>query len=151
MRPLDGRHVRGLTLLIAHPGAGPLPPSRGRLPGSARDLGAGRRPPGSHGASPGRRGLWTWRIAVTHVTVVGSGPSGVHFALTLLGKGYRVTLLDAGDGSPAQVRPEDDLRTLKNNLEDPVEYFLGADFESVILPDSKEEFYGFPPSKMYLF
>lgn len=88
---------------------------------------------------------------MTHVTVVGSGPSGVHFALTLLGKGYRVTLLDAGDGRPAPVRPEDDLRALKNNLEDPVQYFLGADFESVILPDSKEEFYGFPPNKMYLF
>lgn len=86
-----------------------------------------------------------------HVTVVGSGPSGIHFALTLLGKGYQVTLLDAGEGRPSPVRPEDDLRSLKDHLEDPVRYFLGADFESVILPDSKEEFYGFPPSKMALF
>jgi len=88
---------------------------------------------------------------LTAVTVVGSGPSGVHFALTLLGKGHRVTLLDAGEGSPPPVRPEDDLRSLKANLEDPAQYFLGADFESAILPDSKGEFYGFPPNKLALF
>jgi choline dehydrogenase-like flavoprotein len=89
---------------------------------------------------------------LTHVTVVGSGPSGIHFALTLLGKGHRVTLLDAGEGGgPAPIRLEDDLRSLKTNLEDPVQYFLGTDFESLILPDSKEEFYGFPPNKMMLF
>ena len=83
--------------------------------------------------------------------MVGSGPSGIHFALTLLGKGYQVTLLDAGEGGPPPFRPEGDLRSLKDSLEDPVEYLLGADFESVTLPGSKREFYGFTPNQMALF
>ncbi len=85
------------------------------------------------------------------VVVVGSGASGVHFALTILQKGYDVTMLDVGNESPPVLNPEDKFCDLKNNLADPVQYFLGDDFRSVIFPDSEEEYYGFPPGKGYVF
>jgi choline dehydrogenase-like flavoprotein len=85
------------------------------------------------------------------VVVVGSGPSGVHFALTLLRKGYAVTMLDVGYGRPRTVNPTDTLRQLKSNLEDPVRYFLGENYEGVLLPDNKREYYGIPPGKEYVF
>ena len=34
------------------------------------------------------------------VVIVGSGASGVHFALSLLEKGYEVVMLDVGVGGP---------------------------------------------------
>ncbi len=85
------------------------------------------------------------------VVVVGSGPSGVHFALTLLRKGHAVIMLDVGYGSPAPVNPTDTLRQLKTNLDDPVRYFLGENYEGVLLPDNKKEYYGIPPGKSYAF
>jgi choline dehydrogenase-like flavoprotein len=85
------------------------------------------------------------------VIVVGSGASGVHFALSLLKKGHAVTMLDVGNSAPAVVNPDDSFADLKRNLDDPVEYFLGRDFESVVPPDSDEEVYGFSPNKLYIF
>jgi choline dehydrogenase-like flavoprotein len=85
------------------------------------------------------------------VVVVGSGPSGVHFALTLLQKGYPVTMLDVGYEGPVPVNPDDTLRQLKKNLDDPASYFLGESYESVLLPDDRKEYYGIPPSKGYVF
>ena len=83
--------------------------------------------------------------------VVGSGPSGVHFALTLLTKGIPVRLLDAGRAGPAPVEPELDVSELRSRLEDPVEYFLGKDLYGVALPGEEGEFYGFPPQKRFVF
>jgi hypothetical protein len=40
---------------------------------------------------------------------------------------------------------------LKTTLSDPVQYFLGSRFESLILPDYDAEYYGFPPNKQYIF
>ncbi len=85
------------------------------------------------------------------VVVVGSGASGVHFALTLLEKGYEVTMLDVGYQKPEIVNPEDNISGLKKNLDDTVEYFLGRDFEAFIPPDHDSEYYGIPPSKNYVF
>ncbi|HWQ03619.1 MAG TPA: hypothetical protein VNL38_03985, partial [Candidatus Nitrosotenuis sp.] len=85
------------------------------------------------------------------VTIVGSGPSGVHFALSVARKGYDVTMLDVGYSKPAAVRPQDDFQSLKRNLEDSVDYFLGERFEGVVLPTSEKEYYGIPPSKSYIF
>jgi len=85
------------------------------------------------------------------VVVVGSGASGVHFALTLLRKGRRVVMLDVGHTRPKPVNPNDSLNALKRRLNDPVEYFLGSNFEAVILPPQKKEYYGFPPSKSHVF
>lgn len=85
------------------------------------------------------------------ITVVGSGPSGVHFALTLLRKGYRVTMLDVGYRRPPVVNPEDSFVALKKNLADPVAFFLGEDFQGVVLPTLEKEYYGIPPNKSYIF
>lgn len=85
------------------------------------------------------------------ILIVGSGPSGIHFALSVLKKGHDVTMLDVGYEKPDTVNPHDNLNDLKMNLEDPVKYFLGENYESVIYPDNEEEYYGFPPSKNYVF
>ena len=85
------------------------------------------------------------------VVVVGSGASGVHFALGALRKGHRVVMLDVGHVRPAAVNPGDSLNGLKRGLDDPARYFLGPRFESLILPDHGAEYYGFPPSKNHVF
>jgi choline dehydrogenase-like flavoprotein len=85
------------------------------------------------------------------ILVVGSGASGVHFAQTALEMGHRVTMLDVGYDAPAAVHAGETVNGLKERLDDPVDYFLGERFESLILPGSRKEYYGFPPSKSYVF
>src|ERR1700730_7512914 len=85
------------------------------------------------------------------VLIVGSGPSGVHFALSALGKGYRVTMVDIGHAKAAPVNRDDSFQGLKQHLEDPARYFLGENFEGVLLPDFEKEYYGIPPGKEYVF
>ncbi len=84
------------------------------------------------------------------VVIVGSGASGVHFALSVLEKGYEVLMLDVGHQGPEPAGVET-FNGLKDTLQDPVEHFLGANFEGVLFPDDKSEFYGIPPSKQYVF
>lgn len=86
-----------------------------------------------------------------HVVVVGSGPSGMHFAVTLLNKGYRITMVDAGVEKPAPVLPDSSFDDLRKDLADPAGYLLGQQFEAVSLPGSDADFYAFPPSKRYVF
>jgi choline dehydrogenase-like flavoprotein len=86
-----------------------------------------------------------------NLLVIGSGPSGVHFALTALRKNHRVTMLDVGQRAPQPVLPDEDFSGLKSRLPDPVGYFLGPDFQSVHLPGRADEYYGLPPSKDYVF
>ena len=85
------------------------------------------------------------------IVVVGSGASGVHFAQTALEAGRKVVMLDVGWQRSQAVRPDADLATLKAELDDPADYFLGRDWESLILPGNDGEYYGFPPSKSYVF
>jgi len=85
------------------------------------------------------------------ITVVGSGASAVHFALSALKKGHEVTVLDVGLNAPETVKPGDTFNQLKCSLKDPVNYFLGEQFESVVPPDYSKEIYGFPPNKQYIF
>ena len=85
------------------------------------------------------------------IVVIGSGASGVHFALTALRKGRRVLMLDVGHTGREAVRPADSLNELKKNLPDPVDYFLGARYESLILPGRTGEYYAFPPTKQHVF
>ncbi len=88
----------------------------------------------------------------SRVVVVGSGPSAVHFALTVLRKGYGVLMLDVGYEKPAAVNPEDSFAALKQNLSDPAGYFLGPNLEGLLLPSKeKREYYGIPPNKDYVF
>ena len=85
------------------------------------------------------------------VLIVGSGPSGVHFALSVLEKGYEVLMLDVGNKKPEVIHADYGFNDLKAKLNDPVGYFLGEHFEGVIYPGSKKEYYGIPPSKNYVF
>jgi choline dehydrogenase-like flavoprotein len=85
------------------------------------------------------------------VVVVGSGPAGVQFTLSLLEKGYAVTLIDVGYRRPPHVRPDDTLGQLKANLEDPVEYFLGRELETITYPGAAGEYYAIPPGREYVF
>ncbi len=89
------------------------------------------------------------------ILIVGSGASGVHFALSVLKKGYDVTMLDVGWQRPRPVNPRDGFNELKSNLSDPVKYFLGEHFEAVVYEQTGEEFYtkyyGFPPTKSHVF
>jgi choline dehydrogenase-like flavoprotein len=85
------------------------------------------------------------------IIVVGSGASGVHFALAALRKGRRVVMLDVGYTGQDAVRPDDTLNGLKQNLPDPINYFLGSRYESLVLPGSTGEYYAFPPSKDHIF
>lgn len=88
---------------------------------------------------------------MTTITVVGSGPSGVHFAQSALEKGHRVRLVDVGIKGPQPVLPDASLVQLKHRLEDPTAYFLGEDYQGVVYPDLDGEYYGFPPNKAYIF
>jgi choline dehydrogenase-like flavoprotein len=85
------------------------------------------------------------------IVVVGSGASGVHFALSCLLKGCSVTMVDVGyKGSEAPL-PADSMVELKRNLCDPAEYFLGPRYSSLVLPGHASEYYAFPPSKDHVF
>ena len=85
------------------------------------------------------------------IVVIGAGPSGLHFAQTLLERGIPVTLVDAGRQRPAVNRPELTLDGLKRELPDSSEYFLGDDWQAFVRPDADDEYYGLPPSKDYVF
>lgn len=85
------------------------------------------------------------------VVIVGAGASAVHFARTALAMGRRVVMLDVGRPKPAPTLPNASLNQLKSDLDDPVRYFLGENYESLILPSDADEYYGFPPSKSYVF
>ena len=85
------------------------------------------------------------------VVVVGSGASGAHFALKALKKGRRVRMLDVGHAPRPHVNPGDSLNGLKRSLPDPVGYFLGEQYESLVLPGSTGEYYAFPPAKEHVF
>lgn len=88
---------------------------------------------------------------MTEVLVVGSGASGTHFALSLVRKGYRVTMIDVGHERSASPLPHANLDQLKERLTDPTAYFLGSRYEGVVLPDFDREYYAIPPSKDYVF
>ena len=80
------------------------------------------------------------------VLIVGSGASGVHFALSLLKKNYQVSLLDVGYRKPEDMYLDKSCNELKYYLKDPAEYFLGKKYESIIYPNHGSEYYGFPPN-----
>lgn len=117
--------------------------TRGISRGSLRDgSGVRRQCTVRHGrvfaAPPGLRAIWQRSIEFIvsqpdgPIVVVGSGASGVHFALTLLEKGYRVRMLDVGRSGPAPVLPDVHFDDLKKSLVDPAAYFLGEQFEDVV-------------------
>jgi hypothetical protein len=92
---------------------------------------------------------------LSRVLVVGSGASGVHFALSLLRRGYAVVMVDAGRAGVPAIRPGATLNELKRSLPDPVSYFLGENFAAVVHPGCEPEYYsnyyGVPPTKSAVF
>lgn len=88
---------------------------------------------------------------MSRILVVGSGASGVHFALTALERGHEVTMLDVAHQRPAPVLPAATFDQLKSELPDPVAYFLGEQGEGVVYPAPEGSYYGHPPSKQYVF
>ncbi len=85
------------------------------------------------------------------ITVIGSGPSGAHFAKTLLERGHEVTMLDIGREPDEPLLPDASLLELKDRLEDPGRYFIGNDGSGIVFPSEDGEVYGFPPGKRYIF
>src|SRR5690606_6242114 len=127
------RGPRGDHPRTVGPAAGPRTPRR--------RCGQQAGPGALAGGAPMSRGI-----------VVGSGASGIHFAVTALERGHEVVLLDVAQEPRAPVaRSEDSLETLKETLPDPARYFLGEDFGSVLFPDTDVEYYGFPPHRDYIF
>lgn len=88
---------------------------------------------------------------MSRVVVVGSGATGVHFALTALERGHDVTMLDYSTDRPPLTAPHATFDELKSELPDPVEYFLGQRGEGVVYPSTTPSYYGHPPSKHYVF
>lgn len=83
--------------------------------------------------------------------VVGSGASGVHYALTVLERGEEVTLLDVGYERPTAPFPDATYEELKQQLKDPLTDILGPRGEYIVYPSRQSKPYGFPPSKQYVF
>jgi choline dehydrogenase-like flavoprotein len=88
---------------------------------------------------------------MSNFLIVGSGPSGVHLAQTLLDRGHLVTMLDVGHERPQPALPEADFDGLKSGLADPAGYFLGEGGEAIVFPSERTRYYAFPPSKGYVF
>ena len=85
------------------------------------------------------------------ILVIGSGASGVHFARSALERGHAVELIDLGFAPEPAVAPEASFPELFGALPDPIGYFLGRDGGHVVYPSPAPKFYGFPPTKDYVF
>lgn len=88
------------------------------------------------------------------VVVVGAGPSALHFAATALERGQHVTMIDVGTPATAIPGPDATLDRLRHELDDPVGYFLGDDFQGIEVARDGEAgaaYYRLPPSKDYVF
>lgn len=80
--------------------------------------------------------------------VIGSGPSGVNAALTLLERGKTVVLYDVGIQEREIPHSESTFNGLKSLLADPISYFLGENFSGVIPPASGRLF-DYPPVRNF--
>jgi choline dehydrogenase-like flavoprotein len=89
------------------------------------------------------------------LVVVGAGPSGLHFALTALERGRKVTLVDVGNTGRAVPLPQASFEAFKETYADSVGYFLGDDYSGALVPSpagaSDQEYYALPKSKDYVF
>lgn len=83
-----------------------------------------------------------------HYTIIGSGPSGVHAALTLLQRGKTVVLYDVGRIEPEPPHRSWSFAELKEHLPASLEYFLGEHFEALIPPQAGTLLV-YPPSRNF--
>jgi len=83
------------------------------------------------------------------VIIIGSGPSGVQAALTLLKRGFRVEVIDGGETETKLPNGNLSFTDLKKELDDPWSFFLGKNLEGIISPVNGSIF-EYPPSRNYL-
>lgn len=81
--------------------------------------------------------------------VIGSGPSGVHAALTLLKKGKKVLMIDVGHKEKDFGYPGISFNELKMKLDDPYHYFLGDGLKG-ILDHHDGDVFDYPPSRNFM-
>jgi len=76
-------------------------------------------------------------MVVYDVIIVGSGPGGVHAAYPLCEAGLRVLMLDYGnrDEKYNKIIPRQDFLTIRRTDKNQHRYFLGDDFEGILLGD----------------
>jgi choline dehydrogenase-like flavoprotein len=88
-----------------------------------------------------------------NILVIGSGATGVHFALSALKKNHVVTMIDVGIERPPIPLPHTDFVGLKQHLDSPAQYFLGEGFQAARLPQSRKpwDYYNLPAAKDYVF
>ena len=81
--------------------------------------------------------------------VIGSGPTGVQAAQTLVEGGKNVTMIDVGfkDEKYARLIPDDDFENLRKTDDSQYRYFLGDNFETIPLDDAKVGAQLTPPRK----
>jgi len=60
-------------------------------------------------------------------------------------------MLDIGFEGPEPVLPDAHFGELKELLDDPIRYLLGDAYEGALLPGTKGEYYGTPPSQSFVF
>jgi len=88
---------------------------------------------------------------LANLTLVGSGASAVHFALSALERGHRVVMVDVGRRPSETSTAPHSFLELKSQQPNPAATFLGRHYEGVVYPDLDAEFYGIPPQKAYVF
>lgn len=90
-----------------------------------------------------------------NIVVVGAGPSGLHFALSALARGRKVTMIDVGNQAPRAPSPNVAIADFKDTHPDSVAYFLGEDYAGAAIPDIGDEtdakYFQLPPSKQNVF
>jgi hypothetical protein len=90
-----------------------------------------------------------------NVIVVGSGPSGIHFALTAVERGHKVTVIDVGKTNGSTPRADLGYVGLKRRLPDPTPYFLGDEYEGAQIPmpsdGAEENYYNISAAKNHVF
>jgi choline dehydrogenase-like flavoprotein len=86
------------------------------------------------------------------ILIIGSGATGVHFALSALRKNHAVTMIDVGIQAPRTPLPEENFVGLKQRLDNPARFFLGEDFNAARLPEpnGRLEYYNLPAAKDYV-
>lgn len=72
------------------------------------------------------------------IVIVGSGASGVHFARTLLQKGYHVRMIDVGRSGAEPELPDTTFSGLKSTLDDPARFFLGESFQDLVFRNDSD-------------
>ena len=83
------------------------------------------------------------------IIVIGSGPSGSNLALSLLELGHKVSIIDIGYEEPIVPYPNLNFNQLKSVLNSPQNFFLGDDFDGIILPTDKK-LYTYPKNRNYI-